>query len=116
MSLAAILILCASVVIGGSTLQHRQALSEASIYLSNGQEIAVRVHNGGAHFCPQTCQVIHRHRVHDIRWVCAAGEQCQHFRVYHLIQRRGDPPPEELILALRRVSDSVDNFRKAPQQ
>ena len=61
--------------------------SSAVIYFPDRRIEQVRVVNHGDAYCPFNCKVRHRHRVHDIRWSCAATSPCEHFTVLHVVYR-----------------------------
>jgi hypothetical protein len=90
MNLVTGLALFAALTVGGISYQYRLALSNAVIYYQDGQIEQVRVVNSGSFFCPEHCQVQHRHRVHDIRWICPEGDSCSHFAVIHVLVQPGE--------------------------
>lgn len=74
-------------LIGGVAHQHSIERSNAVIYYRNGHTASVKVINYGDSFCPSSCEVWHRHRVHDIRWSCFMAVDCDHFTVFHVVYR-----------------------------
>ena len=81
------LVLFAALTVGGVSYRSSMIRSSAIIYFPNGYIKQVRVVNYGDAFCPPTCKVRHRHRVHDIRWSCADAAACEHFTVLHVVYR-----------------------------
>lgn len=81
------LILMAALTVGGIGYHSSIMRSYAVIYFPDRHIERVRVVNHGDNFCPLNCKVQHRHRVHDIRWSCAATAPCKHFTVLHVAYR-----------------------------
>ena len=81
------LILMAALTVGGIGYRSNSIRSHAVIYFPDRPIEQVRVVNHGDAFCPFNCRVQHRHRVHDIRWSCAAAAPCEHFTVLHVVYR-----------------------------
>ncbi len=74
-------------LMGGWAHQHSLERSNAVIYYQNGDMAQVKVIKYGDSFCPSNCGVGHRHRVHDIRWSCYLGDDCDHFIVFQVVNR-----------------------------
>ncbi len=83
-SLAGMLVFFSLIVAGGSAWHVEELRSQATIYVATGEKIFVSVKNSGDYFCPRYCRVDHRHRVHDVRWVCRQHQACGHYQVLHI--------------------------------
>ena len=88
------------------SVAHQRSIerSKAVIYYENGYTARVKIINYGDSFCPSNCRVWHRHRVHDIRWPCFLGEDCDHFTVSHIVYR-GDENRNGALEKTLRASD-----------
>ena len=103
MSAAAALAVLVVLTAGGIMHQVQETRTHAVIYCHDGHIEQVQVVNHGHHFCPVDCQVNHRHRVHDVRWVCPDGEACTHYTVLHVVYRGEENRLAALERALREA-------------
>lgn len=96
------ILLVVAIILGSALGRYKTVQSYAEIQYTDGHIEYVQVNQAGDYFCPRYCLINHRHKVHDIRWVCEDGSDCAHFRVYHV---KGPRPGRSLPAHPPRLAD-----------